>query len=343
MPPCTCTDPQIIVHFCALSFPLPLVSSLQTLFFIIAAYFEFDKVTDFAGGTNFTLLAVLTFVLSGSYYPRQILVTAASALWGVRLSLYLLMRIIKIGKDDRFDDKKRGFSLEFAAFWVVQAIWVFVVSSPVVLLNSRCNEDVPLDARDWIGLSIWLVGWLIETVSDQQKFTFRNAPANKGKFCNVGLWRVSRHPNYFGEITLWWGLFVTCCGVFTPSMYWSLAGPGMITLLLLFVSGVNLLEDSSDKRYGTLPEYLEYKKSVSNLIPFPPSLFRILPPAIKFLFFFEWPMYSRELLKLQQGASEGGEGGVEDRVSQPAQRGGVEGGGLLLSTPHAHQGIRSCV
>jgi len=253
------------------------------------------------------------------------------------------MRIIKIGKDDRFDDKKRGFSLEFAAFWVVQAIWVFVVSSPVVLLNSRCNEDVPLDARDWIGLSIWLVGWLIETVSDQQKFTFRNAPANKGKFCNVGLWRVSRHPNYFGEITLWWGLFVTCCGVFTPSMYWSLAGPGMITLLLLFVSGVNLLEDSSDKRYGTLPEYLEYKKSVSNLIPFPPSLFRILPPAIKFLFFFEWPMYSRELLKLQQGASEGGEGGVEDRVSQPAQRGGVEGGGLLLSTPHAHQGIRSCV
>jgi steroid 5-alpha reductase family enzyme len=110
----------------------------QSFFFVIAAYFEFDKVTDFAGGTNFMVVAALTFFLGGSYTLRQILVTIASTLWGIRLSLYLLMRILKTGKDDRFDDKKRGFSLEFATFWVVQALWVFVVSSPVVLLNSRC-------------------------------------------------------------------------------------------------------------------------------------------------------------------------------------------------------------
>ena len=116
----------------------PPMCPVQSFFFVIAAYFEFDKVTDFAGGTNFMVVAVLTFFLGGSYTLRQILVTIASTLWGIRLSLYLLMRILKTGKDDRFDDKKRGFSLEFATFWVVQALWVFVVSSPVVLLNSRC-------------------------------------------------------------------------------------------------------------------------------------------------------------------------------------------------------------
>ena len=294
----------------------------QLLFFIIAAFFEFDTVTDFAGGTNFVLVSVLTLLLGASYYPRQILATTAATLWGVRLSGYLLYRIVKIGKDDRFDDKKRGFSLEFATFWVLQAVWVFLVSSPVVELNSRCTKDTMLVARDWVGLSMWLCGWLLESVADQQKFAFRNDPQNKGKFCCVGLWGVSRHPNYFGEMILWWGLFITCSTVFQPSMYWSIAGPGMLTLLLLFVSGVNLLEESSNKRYGALPEYREYKASVSNLIPFPPSIFRRLPPLVKTLLFFEWPMYARHLpdTEPQPGLARGGSEGIEAaRVGMYAQ------------------------
>ncbi|EKX46820.1 hypothetical protein GUITHDRAFT_86513 [Guillardia theta CCMP2712] len=277
----------------------------QIIFFIIAAYFKFDKVTDFAGGTNFVLVSLLTFLWAQSFFLRQILVTVASALWGARLSAYLLMRILKTGKDERFDDRDRGFSLQFAAFWFFQALWVFLVSSPIVNLNSSCVVDPPMEARDWVGLAIWLVGFLMEAIADQQKFDFRNNPENKGRFCDTGLWSWSRHPNYFGEIILWWGLFITCSSVFTDAMYWSIIGPIFITLLLLFVSGVNLLEESSDKRYGHREDYREYKKSVSNLIPFPPSIFRGIPQAIKVIFFFEWPIYSKQLNdgKLQETLS----------------------------------------
>ena len=178
----------------------------------------------------------------------------ASCLWGVRLTSYLFYRILVTGKDERFDDKNRGFSLEFAAFWVVQAIWVMLVSSPVIILNARCDIDPAMGAADWVGLSMWLVGWLTETVADQQKFAFRQNPANKGRFCNTGLWAVSRHPNYFGEILLWWGLFMACVAVFpevacandaceTSYGAWaSVLGPLFLTFLLFYVSGIPLLE-----------------------------------------------------------------------------------------------------
>jgi steroid 5-alpha reductase family enzyme len=172
----------------------------------------------------------------------------------VRLTSYLFYRILVTGKDERFDDKNRGFSLEFAAFWVVQAIWVMLVSSPVIILNARCDIDPAMGAADWVGLSMWLVGWLTETVADQQKFAFRQNPANKGRFCNTGLWAVSRHPNYFGEILLWWGLFMACVAVFpevacangaceTSYGAWaSVLGPLFLTFLLFYVSGIPLLE-----------------------------------------------------------------------------------------------------
>jgi len=147
-----------------------------------------------------------------------VLVTIAATLWGVRLSGYLLYRILKTGKDDRFDSMNRGFSLAFAGFWFGQALWVMTVSLPVILLNSECDTDPEMKASDWIGLAMWAVGWVLETVADQQKFNFRNNADNKGRWCEEGLWAWSRHPNYFGEILLWWGVFVTASSVlFAPS------------------------------------------------------------------------------------------------------------------------------
>mmetsp|Transcript_20117 Transcript_20117/g.39062 ORF Transcript_20117/g.39062 Transcript_20117/m.39062 type:complete len:336 (+) Transcript_20117:113-1120(+) len=288
--------------------------AMQVTFFIIAAYYQFDKVTDFAGGTNFMILALVTFLLGGTYYTRQIIVTVCVVVWGFRLSGYLLYRIIKTGKDERFDDKNRGFSLEFAAFWVFQAVWVMAVSAPVVLVNSQCQSsaNIPMGASDWVGFGIFVFGLLIEAISDQQKFSFRNDPANKGKWCAVGLWSVSRHPNYFGEIILWWGVFILCGGIFSGGLWASVVGPVFITLLLLHVSGVPLLEDSSDKKHGMKPEYLEYKKNVSCLVPLPQFVYGNLPQFIKAVFLFEWPMYSRELRKLQsEGVSDDKACGIE--------------------------------
>tara|TARA_B000000475_G_scaffold90255_1_gene73233 strand:- start:6171 stop:6626 length:456 start_codon:yes stop_codon:yes gene_type:complete len=151
------------------------------------------------------------------------------------------MRILKIKKDKRFDNLNRGFTLQFASFWVIQALWVMIVSSPIILVNSECCINLELNSQDAIGISFWLIGFIIESVSSNyQKFNFKNNENNLNKFCNVGLWSISRHPNYFGEIILWWGIFISSCRIFSPIIYISILSPLTITILLLFVSGVNL-------------------------------------------------------------------------------------------------------
>mmetsp|Transcript_19976 Transcript_19976/g.47579 ORF Transcript_19976/g.47579 Transcript_19976/m.47579 type:complete len:305 (-) Transcript_19976:79-993(-) len=266
----------------------------QLAFFIVAACFKFDKVTDFAGGTNFVLLAILTLVLGGTYYLRQMLVSFAIVFWGVRLSAYLLIRILKTGKDERFDSMDRGFSLSFAAFWVGQAVWVFVVSLPVILVNSSCDHNPTVGVTELIGLFLFGAGLLLEAVADQQKFEFRERDENKGKFCNVGTWAWSRHPNYAGEILLWWGIFIACTPVFRPWMWVAILSPLLVSLLILFVSGLPILEKSANKRYGGSSEYKEYREQTSILLPLPPGVYGALPEAVKLVLFLEWPLYARD-------------------------------------------------
>lgn len=265
----------------------------QFLFFIIAAYFKFDKVTDFAGTTNFFVISMTTLLLGASFSIRQILISLACCIWSIRLTGYLLMRILKIKKDERFDNLNRGFTLQFALFWIIQALWVMIVSSPIILLNSECCINLELNSQDVIGILLWLIGFIIESVSDDQKFNFKNDENNLNKFCNTGLWSISRHPNYFGEIILWWGIFISSSRVFTPIMYISILSPLTITILLLFVSGINLLENSSNNKYGNLNEYKEYKKNVSILIPFPTSIYCKLPLIIKKTVFLDFPIYNK--------------------------------------------------
>merc|ERR1711997_236853 len=146
--------------------------AMQFSFFLVACTCKFDKVTDFAGGTNFVVLAVLTFFLAGTYKWRQILTTVCVVLWGLRLSGYLLYRIIKIGEDDRFDDK-RSDPIRFAIFWIFQAVWVFTVSLPVIFVNAPSSSTFKaLTAMDIIGSIMFLLGLITEAFSDQQKFTF---------------------------------------------------------------------------------------------------------------------------------------------------------------------------
>ena len=165
---------------------------MQFTFFLVACTFKFDKVlldfisymsnwftikfllqvTDFAGGTNFVVLAILTFLLAETYHWRQIALTSCIILWGLRLSGYLLYRIIKIGEDDRFDDK-RSNPLRFAVFWVFQAVWVFTVSLPVIFVNAPSSDNIDYTPMDIIGFSVFGIGLICETISDQQKFNFR--------------------------------------------------------------------------------------------------------------------------------------------------------------------------
>ncbi|CDO98359.1 unnamed protein product [Coffea canephora] len=282
-------------HF--LAFTAIVTVGYQFFFFIITFLLRFDKVTDFAGSSNFVILAVLTLVLKGSWHFRQVILSLLAVLWGLRLALFLLMRILQWGEDRRFDEMRNNLG-KLAVFWTFQAVWVWTVSLPVTIVNAS-DRDPSLEARDVIGWIMWSVGILIEATADQQKLTYKNNPENRGRWCNVGVWKYSRHPNYFGEILLWWGIFVASTPVLKGAEWLVIFGPIFLTLLLLFLSGIPLLEDSADKKFGGVAAYRDYKKTTSPLIPLPPALYGNLPIWIKATFLFEFPFYSRSLPKAE--------------------------------------------
>ncbi|KAL2612715.1 hypothetical protein R1flu_024407 [Riccia fluitans] len=265
----------------------------QFSFFVIAAGFKIDKVTDFAGTTNFVVLAVLTLLLNGTYHYRQLVLTTFVILWGLRLALFLLFRILSWGEDKRFDDKRDNL-IRFAVFWILQAVWVWTVSLPVTVLNGS-GKNPEFGPRDYVGWGMWAVGMIIEAVADQSKLNFKNAPQNTGRWCDAGLWSWSRHPNYFGEMLLWWGVFLATTPVLSGGQWGVIASPLLLCALLLFLSGIPILESSSDKRHRNNPEYVRYKKTTSPLIPLPPALYGSLPLWVKKTFLFEFPFYSRKL------------------------------------------------
>ncbi|GFP87537.1 hypothetical protein PHJA_000897400 [Phtheirospermum japonicum] len=183
---------------------------------------------------------------------------------------------------------------KLAIFWVFQAVWVWTVSLPVTVVNAS-NRDPSIRVEDIIGRVIWALGLFIKATADQQKLNFKNSPENRGKWCDVGVWKYSRHPNYFGEIFLWWGIFVAATPVLENAKWLVILGPIFLTLLLLFISGIPFLEESADKKYGNVSADRHYKSTTSPLILLPPGLYGNLPTWVKSVFLFEFPIYSRSL------------------------------------------------
>ena len=206
--------------------------------------------------------------LLGAGEHVQLTASLLVLVWAVRLGGYLLARILRIKVDHRFDEM-RDRPLRFARFWLLQAISVAVVMLPVTYLLGR---DDPPSFGPWMtaGGVIWLLGLVIETVSDAQKSAFKSKVENRERFVTSGLWRYSRHPNYFGEMLVWWGLFVFAVPFLHGAAFAVVIGPVFITLLLLFVSGIPLLERSAEAKYGEDPAYREYKRRTSILVPLPP-------------------------------------------------------------------------
>ncbi|XP_039114211.1 uncharacterized protein LOC120249682 isoform X2 [Dioscorea cayenensis subsp. rotundata] len=203
-------------------------------------------------------------------------------------------RILKWGEDRRLDKIRNNFG-KLVFFWTFQAAWVWTVSLPLTIVNSS-DKNPPVQALDVIGWIMWFIGITIEVIADHQKL-FKNSPKNNGKWCNVGIWKYSRHPNYFGEILLWWGVFVASTPVLNGVEWLVIIGPIFLKLLLLFISGIPLLEKPADKRYGASREYHAYKNTTSPLIPLPHALYGNLPAWFKAAFLFEFPMYTQRNLK----------------------------------------------
>jgi steroid 5-alpha reductase family enzyme len=236
-------------------------------FFAVAAIRRTDVVTDLSYSLSFAVLAiVLPFLGAGD--AVQLAASLLVVVWAVRLGGYLFRRIRRIEVDHRFDEM-RDDPLRFARFWILQAVAVAVIMLPVSYLVSR--DDVPgIGAWAVAGVAIWLLGLVTEAVADQQKWAFKSRPENRDRFVTTGLWRYSRHPNYFGEMLVWWGLFAYAVPFLEGWAWLVVVGPVFITLLLLFVSGIPLLERSADEKYGDDPAYREYKRRTSILVPLPP-------------------------------------------------------------------------
>lgn len=238
---------------------------INLLFFFFANTFKTDKFTDFTYGLTFIILSSIFLFKNQTFFSYQLLLVVMVILWGIRLITYLLIRIMKIKKDNRFNNI-RGDFLKFLQFWVFQGIAVWVIMLPsIFILNSTENKTI--DNTMILGIIIWAVGLFIETVSDWQKFNFKNNPKNKNLWIQSGLWKYSRHPNYFGEMLCWWGIFIFTLPFIQGLSWLTIFGPIFITYILLFVSGIPLLEKKYDKKYAEDKKYQEYKERTSILIP----------------------------------------------------------------------------
>jgi steroid 5-alpha reductase family enzyme len=213
-----------------------------------------------------------------------------------------------------FDDKRESLP-KLAAFWILQAIWVWTVSLPLTILNAS-EKNPAIGASDVVGWCIFVFGLVIETVADIQK-TIDKKRGNH-LWTKLGLWSWSRRPNYFGEIVTWIGGFVAAARVFKGGEWAAIISPIFITLLLLFVSGIPLNEASYDKKYATgdtREDYLAFKNRTSILIPLPPTLYEKFPKFIKRSLLLDLPFYNHFEPKPHQPAAKSGDEGPPNETT----------------------------
>jgi steroid 5-alpha reductase family enzyme len=219
-------------------------------------------------GLGFIVAVVSYSLLTDGFTGRRILVIVLVCLWGLRLAVYLAWRNRGKGEDPRYQAMraKRPSSFWWYSYFQVfllQAFLLWIVAAPLAASQAGAKPS-HFAILDYVGAAIWAVGFLFEVVGDVQLVLFRRDPANKGKVLQTGLWRYTRHPNYFGEVLIWWGVWLIAAAAHG---YWSVYGPVVITLLLLRVSGVTLLEKSLKE---SKPGYAEYVRRTSAFIPWPP-------------------------------------------------------------------------
>tara|TARA_Y100000385_G_scaffold227802_1_gene238846 strand:+ start:1582 stop:2460 length:879 start_codon:yes stop_codon:yes gene_type:complete len=247
---------------------LVMVFVIQWIAYVPAFILKTEKFYDLTG--SLTYIAAISFALySTDTSPNLdlggLIIGVAIIIWAVRLGSFLFMRIHKDKKDGRFDSIKTSFS-QFFMTWTLQGMWVFICSSAALVAIAN-PTGVVINSLFFIGLALFILGFAVEVIADNQKTSFRSITENKDQFINEGLWARSRHPNYFGEITLWTGITVMGISTFEGMNYLAIFSPIFSYLLLVYVSGVRMLEYRGHKKWGHLDEYNNYKKNTPKLIP----------------------------------------------------------------------------
>ena len=239
----------------------------MTLLWLISLRLKDASIVDPFWGPGFAIASITYYLVDGRYPDRGTLVLGLVTLWAARLGYHLYVRNRREGEDPRYAAMRKARGKQFplislfTIFWF-QAFLLWVISLPI--LGSIASQ-APLGFFDILGMVVFLIGLTIESIADNQLALFRAVPANKGHVLDTGLWRYSRHPNYFGEAVLWWGLYLIAV---SAAAYWAIVGPILITFLLLRFSGVPMLEEGLS---ASRPGYSEYIKRTSSFLPWPPK------------------------------------------------------------------------
>lgn len=239
------------------------------LWFLYAQYKADNSVVDIAWGLGFVLIAFSTWFF-GTSGDKQFIIFLIVALWGFRLAGFIFIRKIGHGEDFRYKKWREewgNFFLirSFLQIYMLQGIFMLIIAIPIMVAMTR--DPATPQWIDTVGIVIWITGFVFEAVADIQKYKFKQEPDNKKALMTTGLWRYSRHPNYFGETLIWWGIWLLSIPHAPELWYVTIISPLVITFLLLFVSGIPMLE----KKYEGREDWEAYKAKTSVFVPLPPK------------------------------------------------------------------------
>lgn len=236
---------------------------IQWIAFVIAFAKKSERFFDAIGAVTFVVVTWLAFALAGQFDIGRTLIALAITCWAVRLGTFLSLRMKKEKTDRRFNQIRGSFSVFFMT-WTLQGFWVVISLAPsLVLLTSI--RPIELSGLYWLGLVLFILGFAIEIVADKQKKEFRDKPENSNRFISTGLWAWSQHPNYFGEILLWFGLALSAWPQLYGSQYFTLISPLFVFLLLTRISGIRMLDATAKRRWGDDAEYQQYIENTPKL------------------------------------------------------------------------------
>ena len=242
---------------------------MQWVAWIPASIGKSERFYDLTGGLTYITIVGFSLWAGSRSEPissRELIVSLLVIIWSLRLSSFLYLRIHRTGKDGRFDKLKTS-SIRFLVPWTIQGLWVFLTMIVVIVINTQADSAPALGIWDGIGLSIWILGFSIEVIADNQKTVFNSEPNNQGKWIDCGLWSYSRHPNYLGEVLLWTGIAFFGVSCFTGLEKIAWISPLFIYLLLTRISGTPILDRRALEKWGDDSEYQIYRKNTPLLFP----------------------------------------------------------------------------
>jgi len=240
----------------------------MSFWFIISVLKKRNDIADVAWGLGFILLTWGSYFFSADFNLRGLIVGILVSIWGLRLAWHIYSRNKGKTEDYRYLAWRKEWGnwfylRSYFQVYILQGVFLFLIILPVLFINKNTGQVIGI--LDFVGVLVWSIGFIFEVVGDAQLSRFIKNPENKGKLMQSGLWRYTRHPNYFGEVTTWWGIWLISISV--PYGWISVVGPLTITILILKVSGIPLLEKKMEEN----PEFVEYKKRTSMFIPLPPN------------------------------------------------------------------------